>query len=62
MATEALKLDDAEGGSLYVTRIEDVGYTLGHVPALDENGNALPFRLLDNEDIRRLRSFLKPTA
>jgi hypothetical protein len=61
-AVQALKLEDPEGGVLLVTRIDDVGYTLALSPAYDEDGNPLPFRILDDDNRRQLRDFLKALA
>lgn len=58
-ATQVLKLEDPEGGVLLVTRISDVGYALQLAPALDEDGNPLPFRIIDDEPRRALRDFLR---
>lgn len=59
---QVLKLEDAEGSTLLVTRIEDVGYALVVSAVTDENGNPLPFRLLDEDDRKRLRDFLRALA
>lgn len=56
MAQQALKLQDAEGVTLLVQRIDDVGYTIG----LQDTGEfPVIFRLLDDDDRRQLRDFLK---
>jgi len=59
MAQQALQLTDPEGGILNVVRIDDVGYVFHHAPAYDEDGRPLPFRLLDEDNRRQLRDFLK---
>ena len=60
-AVQALKLEDAEGGVLLVTRIDDAAYTLALQPALDEDGNPLPFRMFE-ENRGQLRDFLRALA
>lgn len=61
-AVQALKLEDPEGGVLLVTRVDDVGYTFQLSPALDEDGNPLPFRILDDDPRKQLRDFLRSLA
>lgn len=55
---QALKLEDPEGSVILVTRVEDIAYTIVLAPALDEDGNPLPFRLFET-DREQLRSFLR---
>lgn len=61
-ATQVLKLDDPEGSTLFVTRIEDVGYAIHLNAAYDDDGAPLPFRLLDDDDRKKLRDFLRGLA
>lgn len=61
-ATQVLKLEDAEGSVLLVTRIDDVGYAFHLAGALNEDGEAMPFRLLDDDARKQLRDFLKSLA
>ena len=60
--TQALKLEDAEGSVMLVTRVEDVGYAFVVSAVIDEDGNPFPFRLLDDDARKQLRDFLKPLA
>lgn len=55
---QVLKLEDAEGSTLLVTRIEDIGYAM----AIDTAIPGQPFRLLDEDDRKRLRDFLRALA
>lgn len=61
-ATQMLKLDDPEGGQLYVTRLDDVGYAIAINPSIDEDGNPQPFRLLDDGNRQQLKDFLRRIA
>jgi hypothetical protein len=57
-AVQALKLEDADGSVMLVTRVEDLAYTLVIAPMLDEAGNPLPFRMFE-DDRRKLKDFLR---
>lgn len=52
-SVQALKLEDAEGSVLLVTRIDDLAYTL----AIQYAGDA-PFRMFE-DDRAKLRDFLR---
>jgi hypothetical protein len=53
-ATSALRLEDAEGSVMIVTRVEDLVFTV----SVQYAGDA-PFRMFE-EDRAKLREFLKP--
>lgn len=54
-AEQALLLTDPEGSRMLVHRVDDIGYTI----AVEQAGPG-PFRLLEDADVQRLRSFFRP--
>jgi hypothetical protein len=57
-STEAIKLEDGNGSVLMVHRVEGLAYAISVGGVADENGNPMPFRILDEDLRRRLLKFL----